>query len=374
MIDTDPYNPGLGWPEEDAHKALLVAGAGDAAHLDALTGVGNPVPDRTPARPAGRGVTTPPPGESPESTTSPTSIPVTSPTTSRTPVPVTSPTTSRTPVPVTSPTTSPATTLRLLVRRRQALLRQESAELERLCTYADGLAERPHAVLGAGRSGALEILSGAEDITTRVRHMLAGAQSEVLILDRPPGTRGLPDPVPDGEALGPAIGDLLDRGVIVRTVLDREWMKHPGRPQTLGALTERGLQARVGACLPTRLIVVDGHSCLLPPSTAGEGAEPALVPDGALLRRAVLPLFETLWDRATPVGNPDSHLTAPQRELLSLLASGLKDEAIARRLGVHVHTARRRISGMLDDLDAGTRFQAGAQAAIRGWLDRAAEA
>lgn len=338
MIHTDPYNPGLGWPEEDAHKALLVAGAGDAAQLDALTGVGKPGPDRTPARPAGQVVTTPLPGESPE------------------------------------PATSPATTLRLLVRRRQALLRQESAELERLCTYADGLAERPPAVLGAGRSGTPEVLSGAEDITTRVRHMLAAARSEVLILDRPPGIRGLPDPAPDGEALGPAIGDLLDRGVIVRTVLDREWMKHPGRPQTLGALTERGLQARVGAHLPTRLIVVDRHSCLLPPSAAGDGAEPVLVPGGALLRRAVLPLFETLWDRATPVGNPDSDLTTSQRELLSLLASGLKDEAIARRLGIHVHTARRRISGMLDDLDAGTRFQAGAQAVIRGWLDRAAEA
>ncbi|MGI5450670.1 helix-turn-helix domain-containing protein [Streptomyces sp. CA-243310] len=341
MIDTDPYNPGLGRPEEDAHKALLVAGAGDAVHLDALTGVGKPGPDSTPARPAGRGVTTPLPGESPE--------------------------------PDTSPTPSPATTLRLLVRRRQALLRQESAELERLCTYADGLAERPHAALGAGRSGGPETLSGAEDITTRVRHMLAAAQREVLILDRPPGTGGLPDPAPDGEALGPAIGDLLDRGVIVRTIVDREWMKHPGRPQTLGALTERGLQARVGVRLPTRLIVVDRHSCLLPPSVAGGGAEPALVPGGAMLRRAVLPLFETLWDSATPVGNPDSHLTTPQRELLSLLASGLKDEAIARRLGVHVHTARRRISGMLDDLDAGTRFQAGAQAVMRGWLDRAVE-
>ncbi|WP_236246648.1 helix-turn-helix domain-containing protein [Streptomyces sp. CC210A] len=51
-----------------------------------------------------------------------------------------------------------------------------------------------------------------------------------------------------------------------------------------------------------------------------------------------------------------------------LLAAGLKDEAIARRLGVHVHTARRRITRLLDALDARTRFQAGARATARGWL------
>lgn len=58
-----------------------------------------------------------------------------------------------------------------------------------------------------------------------------------------------------------------------------------------------------------------------------------------------------------------------QLELLGLLAEGLKDEAIARRLGVHVHTARRRITRLLHDLDADTRFQAGARATLRGWLD-----
>lgn len=57
-----------------------------------------------------------------------------------------------------------------------------------------------------------------------------------------------------------------------------------------------------------------------------------------------------------------------ERALLGLLASGLKDEAIARQLGVHVHTARRRITALLARLGAGTRFQAGVQAGRRGWL------
>ncbi|MFJ2061321.1 helix-turn-helix domain-containing protein [Streptomyces sp. NPDC087908] len=87
-----------------------------------------------------------------------------------------------------------------------------------------------------------------------------------------------------------------------------------------------------------------------------------------MLRRTVLPMFDALWECATRVGSAGSPLTVDQRELLALLAAGLKDESIARRLGVHVHTARRRISRMRNELGADTRFQAGVQAADRGWL------
>ncbi|WP_175409577.1 helix-turn-helix domain-containing protein, partial [Streptomyces sp. TRM64462] len=116
----------------------------------------------------------------------------------------------------------------------------------------------------------------------------------------------------------------------------------------------------------------------------------ALVVADARLREALLPLAESVWEAAEPLtdeaeqeaadvepGEAEQEAaalprTAPsqdeQRELLALLAAGLKDEAIARRLGVHVHTARRRISRLLEALNARTRFQAGARAAERGWL------
>lgn len=121
---------------------------------------------------------------------------------------------------------------------------------------------------------------------------------------------------------------------------------------------------------------MDRRTCLLPPQPGSDeladgvdgAGGAALVFGDSLVHRAALPLFESLWARATPVGSPGSPLVADQRELLGLLASGLKDETIARRLGVHVHTARRRITRMLEELGADTRFQAGVQAAIRGWL------
>jgi len=54
--------------------------------------------------------------------------------------------------------------------------------------------------------------------------------------------------------------------------------------------------------------------------------------------------------------------------LLSLLATGLKDEAIARQLGVSLRTVHRRTSGLSESLGARTRFQAGVLAERRGLL------
>nr|WP_243727306.1 LuxR C-terminal-related transcriptional regulator [Actinocrispum wychmicini] len=54
--------------------------------------------------------------------------------------------------------------------------------------------------------------------------------------------------------------------------------------------------------------------------------------------------------------------------LLSLLAAGLKDEAIARQLGVSLRTVHRRTSELSESLGARTRFQAGMRAERQGLL------
>jgi DNA-binding NarL/FixJ family response regulator len=56
------------------------------------------------------------------------------------------------------------------------------------------------------------------------------------------------------------------------------------------------------------------------------------------------------------------------RKLLALLAAGLKDEAIARHLQITTRSLRRRMGKIMDLLNARSRFQAGVQAAARGWI------
>ncbi|MEV1178920.1 helix-turn-helix transcriptional regulator [Nonomuraea sp. NPDC049784] len=52
-----------------------------------------------------------------------------------------------------------------------------------------------------------------------------------------------------------------------------------------------------------------------------------------------------------------------------MLTAGLTDAAIAAHLGWSDRTVRRHVRAMMVRLDAHTRFQAGYQAVVRGWLD-----
>jgi len=75
--------------------------------------------------------------------------------------------------------------------------------------------------------------------------------------------------------------------------------------------------------------------------------------------------------RSFLAGRPATETTGPDEmtsKLLALLASGVTDEAIARALGLGLRTVQRRISALMSDLNASTRFQAGMAARERGWV------
>jgi len=59
-------------------------------------------------------------------------------------------------------------------------------------------------------------------------------------------------------------------------------------------------------------------------------------------------------------------LTPRELQVLTLLAEGMSNKAIARRLGISVHTAKFHVSALIDKLDAVGRTDAVAQAARRG--------
>lgn len=85
-------------------------------------------------------------------------------------------------------------------------------------------------------------------------------------------------------------------------------------------------------------------------------------------------LFEQLWSQAQPFSDAATDgLEAVAKDLdrtiLRLLASGLKDETIARRLGMSLRTTRKHIADMMQALGAESRFQAGVAVSARGLLN-----
>ena len=89
---------------------------------------------------------------------------------------------------------------------------------------------------------------------------------------------------------------------------------------------------------------------------------------GALVEALTL-LFELYWERGVPM--PQLTGRDPHRAHVhpaASSASGVKDEQIARTMGLSLRTVRRRISDLMIELGADTRFQAGVEAVRRGWL------
>jgi DNA-binding CsgD family transcriptional regulator len=62
----------------------------------------------------------------------------------------------------------------------------------------------------------------------------------------------------------------------------------------------------------------------------------------------------------------DVPLTPRELEVLTLLAEGLSNKSIARRLGISVHTAKFHVGALMDKLDAVGRTDAVAHAVRRG--------
>jgi hypothetical protein len=140
-------------------------------------------------------------------------------------------------------------------------------------------------------------------------------------------------------------------------------------PAALIARAQAGEQIRVVPELPSRLFII-GDTHVVLPEPLGFADEPRLLIRQRGLVEALTLLFELLWDRASPVPELDRGEARPdlRRLLLMQLADGVKDEQIARTLGISLRTVRRRISDLLIELGVDSRFQAGVEAVRRGWL------
>jgi DNA-binding CsgD family transcriptional regulator len=254
----------------------------------------------------------------------------------------------------------------------RALIRDRQAGFDRLTAIAESMAaDYSVGLLRAEPTRLLEVIEGKAAVACRIAELFASAEQEVCELDAPPYVVE-----PEDSSRGQA--RLLRRGVRFRSLYAAAALDSAERFTRIMSMVTLGEQVRVLAEVPLKLLLIDGHTALLPLTGREEAGERcrSIVVQASALTDALQTLFETLWRQAAPLRDPIladqalplDTLTAMEKALVDMLAAGMKDEAIARQLGVSVRTLRRRISDLQGRLSAAGRFQAGVQAARRGWL------
>ncbi|MFC1440908.1 helix-turn-helix domain-containing protein [Streptacidiphilus sp. N1-10] len=255
-----------------------------------------------------------------------------------------------------------------------ALIRSRRSELDLATrTLAGFSADYHERMLSKDPHRLVELLEGPALIGARLSELLAAAEQEVLAFDTPPY-------VTADHTASRIERDLLERGVRARAIYASEVLLIPERVGMMQELAQLGEQARVLPRVPMKMVVVDGRNALIPLTASVDGIRTtaALVHRSSLCD-ALVELFETHWSMATPVFAPAGEdapevagrhpeVSRSDQDLLHLLNAGLKDDAIARQLGLSERTLRRRITDLTVRLGATSRFQAGAQATRRGWI------
>jgi DNA-binding CsgD family transcriptional regulator len=267
---------------------------------------------------------------------------------------------------------SPDVALGRLQRRREEELEQQARAVdEGRAAVAQFLLTVPQYGSDSARR-LVEVLDDPDEVGRRVLQVAESARATVRVLDRPPYLYNTPE---TGTTLDSELR-LLKSGVAYRVIYDADSFTPPELSECFAESLAAGEQARVLAEVPVKLTIADNDTAILPliPTPGQPGR--AVVLHTPVMVEPFAALFESLWSRAIPVGPEtaiadDSTGSAPaadERALIMLLAAGMKDGAIARHLRVSERTVNRRIAELIERLDAHTRFQAGVQAAHRGWL------
>jgi hypothetical protein len=249
--------------------------------------------------------------------------------------------------PVERPADGPVHLLREHLERERTRIEERRREL----AVARDLLARLEEVAAAPRDGALEPLSPAVApavVTSLLRRTRGLLRSYVLALDVGPGL--------DASAVAEN-RRRIEAGHEQRTIYPASVLSSPEHLRWLRDWADVGEVQRVVARTSTDFAVFGTTAAVGLTRWGDVRSGYALIRDPALVA-ALTAYFDLAWEHSAPV--PGSSSGGPEERLVGLLAAGLKDEAIARVLGVGLRTVRRRVAALMADHGVSTRFQLGA--------------
>ena len=154
-----------------------------------------------------------------------------------------------------------------------------------------------------------------------------------------------------------------------RTIYPADAMVTPEGREWVQSWAEAGEEQRVSLVPPSDFAVFDDEAVMAVAEWGNAAADYVLIREPMLVA-AFATLFDRAFERALPVAR-DSDAPGSDLRLLRLLGLGLKDESIARYLGVSLRTVRRRVAALMEVHGAQTRFQLGLAVAREGLVDPA---
>jgi DNA-binding CsgD family transcriptional regulator len=237
--------------------------------------------------------------------------------------------------------------------RREQLQRQRDEFTGLMPVY---LQARRHAF----PQGTIDHLPDQFAVRTLLTEVIDGCRSEVLV-----SKHGGSFPEAALREALPRDLALLERGVRMRSLYQHATRFDPATRAHAERLIAAGAEIRTQPEVLPQMIVVDAELAFLPARSGG-----ALLIREPDLLGYLLDVFRRDWEYATPfaTGPQAAHDISEtvRQSILTLLAKGLKDDSIARRLGISLRTCRRHVSELMLGLGAHSRFQAGVIAERQG--------
>ncbi|GIE25647.1 LuxR family transcriptional regulator [Winogradskya humida] len=255
----------------------------------------------------------------------------------------------------------------VLHSRQQAELAAAQSKVEESRAVAEQIiSEYSSTQPDADLTGARQLV-GVDEVRTQLALLTDRVHTEVLTF-----APGSPPTEENMRASRPLNARLLGRGVRMRTVYLDSIKNSNAALDNARWLVERGAEVRTLPALPARMIILDRATALVSADELDSSLGATMLTGSGVLS-ALCALFDNLWRTAGHLGDPppreDAGLTPPEAAALNMLAAGMTDDAVAKRLGVSTRTARRIASTLMENLGARSRFQAGALAERLGMLD-----